>query len=249
MDKLQKLLFELSGNYRMEIMTLLQGRIMKLSNIAQEIDLKTPETTRHLQRLVDAKLVQKDSSGLYGLTPFGALVLPSLSGTYFLSRHADYFLEHDASCLPYEFLGRMGELSEGVLVDDTFENLENTSRSFRQARKYLWMVTRGRLTPLALQLLDKLDESFDLRAIFQEDSAPKDSDAVIPSTRPGFQKRIISKVGVVLWVSELSASFCLPLRGDKIIYSGFQSADPRFRMWCSDLFLHYWDKAKPYVPE
>jgi predicted transcriptional regulator len=68
---------------------------------------------------------------------------------------------------------------------------------------------------------------------------PPDSEAPLPSTMPGVQKRVLSKVDVVVVVTDKAAGFCLPHRNGRIDYRNFNGVDPKFRKWCEDLFLYY----------
>ena len=62
-EKMHKLLFELSSAERIKIMLELQKGKLKLSNLSRKLDLTVTEASRHLQRLSEAKLIQKDTDG------------------------------------------------------------------------------------------------------------------------------------------------------------------------------------------
>ena len=111
LEKPCKLMFELSSSERVNLLLKLQKQKMKLSHISEKLDMTITETSRHLQRLSEAKLIQKDVNGLYGLTHFGNLALALISGICCISKNTQYFSEHDLSHLPSEFIERLGELS------------------------------------------------------------------------------------------------------------------------------------------
>ncbi len=249
MERLHKLLFELSNAERINILLEFQSRRMKLSNISRKLDLTVTETSRHLQRLGDARLVSKGADGLYGLTPYGEIALSQLSGLGFVEQHRDYFLEYDASCLPYEFISRIGELADGEVIAEPFKALEEIERLFREAKKFVWVLTDRHFAPLERVMVGRPNSSFDLRTIFPEGAYLPDSRAVIPSTAPGVQKRVLSRVDIRVVVTEKGAGFSLPLRSSKLNYGAFQGEAPKFHKWCQDLFLYYWEKAKPFTSE
>ena len=68
----------------------------------------------------------------------------------------------------------------------------------------------------------------------------------LTSTMPGVQKRVLSKVDLVVVVTEKAAGLCLPHNNGRIDYRNIHGEDSKFRKWCEDLFLHYWSKAKPF---
>jgi predicted transcriptional regulator len=69
METLCGLLFELSSTERLNILLELQGKEHKLSQLSKDLDLTVSETSRHFQRLSEVGLVQKESDGLYKVTP------------------------------------------------------------------------------------------------------------------------------------------------------------------------------------
>ena len=246
--ELHKLLFELSSAERINIMLEVQKNRSKLSHISRQQDMTVTETSRHLQRLSDSRLIEKGADGLYGLSSYGELVLEQLSGLGFVAKHQEYFLQYDLSCLPYEFIGRMGELAKGEFRGDILANFELTENEFRRADKFIWILSDQILKSLIPVVAEKLKQPFDFRFISPQAVMPHDSIAPLPSTMPGVKKRFLPKVDVVVIVTDKAAGFCFPQRSGKIDYRNFNGADPKFRKWCKDLFCYYWDKAQPVVP-
>ena len=248
MKELNKLLFELSSAERIDILLELQQKRLKLSFISRLLDLTVTEASRHLQRLCQARLIEKDAAGLYGLTTYGKLVLSQLSGLGFVTKHQDYFLEYDVSRLPNEFIGRIGELAGGAFGANIFGNLELAENGFQEANEFIWILSDQIFKNHIPIVSGKVKPTFDLRLIFPEAVMPPDSKALIPSTLPGVHKRVLPKVDVIVIVTDRAAGFCLPQRNGKIDYRNFNGQDPKFHNWCKDLFLYYWKNAKPVIP-
>jgi predicted transcriptional regulator len=246
MKKLHKLLFELSSSERMSILLALQQHRLRLSQISRRLDLTVAEASRHLHRLSEARLIEKDTTGSYEVTQYGKLVLSLLSGLGFVIKHQDYFLEYDVSCLPDEFVGRMGELTNGEFGADIFRNIELTEKEFREAEEFIWVMSDQILKSLIPVVAGKVKQTFDTRFIFPETVMPPDSKAPIPSTLPGIQKRVLPKVEAIVIVTDKAAGFCLPNSNGRIDYRNLNGNDSKFRKWCKDLFLYYWEKAKPF---
>ena len=229
----------------MRVMLEIQKQRLKLSHISRKLDLTVTEASRHLQRLSEARLIQKGVDGLYGLTPFGVLVLALLSGLGFVSKYRDYFMEYDVSPIPYEYIDRIGELAEGGFGAETFRNLEESEKMFREAREFIWILSDQVLTSAAPTVAERVKGAFEYRVILPVTAMPPDYRSPIPSTTPGVQKRVLPKVDVVIVMTEKVAAFCLPNVSGRIDYTGFGGSGPKFHRWCKDLFLYYWDKAKP----
>jgi predicted transcriptional regulator len=65
------LLFEISNEDRHGILLLIQGKALRITDIAKEMGLNNPETRRHVSRLQEVGLIQRDVGGYYNLTPYG----------------------------------------------------------------------------------------------------------------------------------------------------------------------------------
>jgi predicted transcriptional regulator len=246
-ERLRKLLFELSSSERMSVMLELQKHRLKLSYVSKKLDLNVMEASRHLQRLGEAKLVEKGVDGLYGLTPFGVLVLSLLSSLDFSSKHRDYFMEHDTSCVPYEFVDRIGELAKGELGVELFKSEEQVEKIIKEAQQFLWIASDQVYAYFSRLAAEKVNASFDMRGILPEAVVIPDSKAPVPSTAPGVHKKVLPKVDSVIVLTEKAGVFCLRRLNGKMDYVGFAGRDPKFRKWCKDLFLYYWEKAKPFM--
>jgi predicted transcriptional regulator len=246
LEKLCKLLFELSSSERINVMLELQKQRLKLSHLSKTLDMTVTEASRHLQRLSKARLIQKDVEGLYGLTPFGVLTLSLLSGLGFVSRYRDYFMEYDVSCIPHEFIDRIGELGEGGLGADTFKNIHETEKMFQEVREYVWILSDQILMSAGPIVGERVKSDVELRVILPESLLPPpDYKPILSSSPGGVQRRVLPKVEVVIVMTEKVATFCLPNQSGKIDYTGFGGSDPKFHKWCRDLFLYYWEETMP----
>ena len=59
--KLSSLLFELSHPWRLKLLLLIMEEGQRHSYISQKLKISPQETSRHLTRLQDAKLIEKDT--------------------------------------------------------------------------------------------------------------------------------------------------------------------------------------------
>ncbi len=245
MKRLHKLLFELSNVERIDILLDLQKEKLKLSPISQKLKLTATETARHLHRLEDAELIEKDKGGYFGITPFGTLALSLLSGLGFVWSNRKFFSEYDTSGISYQFIDRIGEISQGTWSTETIKNLEEGEKKIREAQKFVWILSDQVLTNTIPILMEKVKAPFDLRIVLPEGKFPPESQSLLPSKTPGIQKRVLPKVDVLTVLTENYAIFCLPNWNGRIDYTGFSGDDLKFHQWCKDLFLHYWERAKP----
>jgi len=242
MEQLCDLLFELSSNERMNIMLSLLEERLKLSQVSRKLDMTVTEASRHLQRLSDVKLIDKDVEGAFGPTRYGELAIKLLSSLDFISTYRQYFLEHDVSNLPDELLSRIHELSLGTLNIDVVRVLPYVDSMFLDADEYIWVMSYTRALPSTIPIVEeKIKNGVSLRRIFPEDVVSSSSDT---SSITG-PRRTLPSVDIRIVMTEKEAMCSLPLMDGRIDYTSFIGKDPKFHKWCKDAFLHYWERSKP----
>jgi predicted transcriptional regulator len=193
-----------------------------------------------LQRLSEAKLTQKDVDGLYGLTPFGNLTLFLLSGICFISRNTKYFLEHDLSHLPPEFVERIGELSSiPPGTSDIMTSFRLAEIMLQQSSEYMWVMSDQILTSTLPIIGERMRNGVEFRFIFAEHMVPPPG--VKPEPRA--QRRRLAKVEEIILMTEKGSMFGFPDLNGKMDYALLIGKDSNSHKWCKDLFLHRWDSG------
>jgi predicted transcriptional regulator len=244
MEALCDLLFELSNEDRLKILLGLEKGPKNLIKIAKELDTSAQGTSRNVARLVETSLISRNPDGEYELTQYGSVSLKLLSSHEFLSRNRQYFLSHDASVLPYEFVHRLGELSVSSIQEDFVTNYLLEGEMLKQAEEYFY-ATGDQFNVHAKSIIpEKLNLGVEIRTILPETIVPP------PGFRPasGPDRRLLPKVQVAITVNDKKAFFGLPLLDGKFDQGvRFVSEDLKFRKWCLELFNHYWDQSKPIV--
>jgi len=61
------------------------------------------------------------------------------------------------------------------------------------------------------------------------------------------QRRTIPRFNLVAIVSEKEAVLGLPYLSGRMDHAQYFSTDPGFLKWCRDLYVYYWDRAKPLI--
>ena len=243
MENLWTLLFELSSEERMKILLAVKAEKMRLSNIAERMKFTATEASRQLQRLSEAKLIQRDSDGFFTITKYGELSLSLLDSLIFTSLNREYFLGHDASVLPSAFIGRLGDLNGCSFQGDVISTLVYDEGMLRSAESYAWSMSdqfHYSARPIVAEMR-KL--GVDIRTILPVNVVPP------PGFKPaeGVARRLLPKVDFHLIVTDKEAAFGLAYMDGRMDYAQFVSRDERFRGWCHDLFQHCWDRAKPLI--
>ncbi len=240
-EGIEKLFFDFSSESRLGIIRELTQQNLRMNELARKLDLTPTEVFRQLQRLAEASLVRKLPDGTYEITNYGKLTLQLLPSLEFTFRYKAYFLHHDVSLLPYQFVNRMGELSKGTLIMDTIENINRAGRNFKEAENYAWLMGEKSLESFDLAMAEQGPKGVRFRILLYE--SPQSNPA--PRHAPNIEKRTLTSIPCIILCTEKEAGICLASMEGRMDYAGFYSKDPMFITWARDLFLHYWDLGKP----
>ena len=243
METLCDLLFEFSNEERLKILLELEKGPKNLTRIAKDLDFTSQGTSRNVARLVETSLIRRNPDGEYELTPYGGVSLRLLSSYEFVSRNRQYFLGHDASVLPYQFINRLGELNASSFQKDFITNYFLEGEMAMQAEKYVYGMEDQINAHSPPVVAEKLKQGVEFRSIFPETIVPP------PGFRPaaGVDRRFLPKVQVCVTVTDKKAMFGLPMLDGGMDGEYFVSEDPKFHRLCLDLFNYYWDQGKPIV--
>lgn len=252
MEKIADLLFELSHEDRLNILCQIHNNPIKLSRLSEKLNLHIQETSRHLSRLSEVKLVQKNADGYYYVTPYGEHVIKLLPGFEFLNVHREYFLTHKSSHLPEEFIGRIGELSKCEYVKDVMVVFQNIERMFREVEEYAFRITDSYLMLAVPASLPAAKGGINFKIITIKDiEYPQEFEETTAPFKKLMQEgyfipRELEHIDVFLAMSEKEvAALSFPLKDGEFDYLGFKSKDKSALKWCSDLFEYYWAIAEP----
>lgn len=222
-------------------LSLRKQRVSELSKLSKHT---VQECSRDLIRLTRAGFVRKDSSGFYEITSFGRAMLSLLPGLRFLAKERNYFLAHDLSFLPQEFMERIGELSGGKTVNHANIVLDHIKEVVMNGRQYVWLISDQIMPRWPGIASSYTSRGIPVRMIAEPTIDPKVlSDA--KSDMVNVEIGILPKINIAMALNESLAGFCFPGLDGKIDFgSGFRGTDTPFRAWCSDLFAKYWSTSR-----
>jgi predicted transcriptional regulator len=261
MERLCDLLFEVSNVDRLSLLRELQRREMNVTAVARAIEITTQEVSRHLSRLTDVGLTEKDPKGPYRLTPFGVLTLSQIQGLEFSSTHKSYFRNHLVDGLPTRFLLRLGELSGSEYIDDVMVAVHNVEKILKEADEYLLDLNVPYIASAFPHIRDAFErgvrgsflhgESLDLpKEMMDEREDAFDDEFNTMIRNSGLYVERILEVPLVMYMSEKElALLSFPKRDGKFDFYGYSSTDEDALRWCRDIFHHYWEKGTPYIYE
>lgn len=246
-----ELLFELSNISRLEILLKINKTPLKQSQIAKQLSQTIQETSRHLSRLCDAKLTQRNIDGLYTTTPLGQQITSLLPSVSFLISNAEYFSIHYPSVIPSSFTYGFGLIQEYKLAPHVMETFRQVEELIKESEKFIW-IHSDQILSSSIPLLDEaMKRGVEFRVILPRDAIVQidhlaSHEEILEHKHHKVHGRFIESVELVLVMSEKGASMSFPLHEGRHDYLGFSISNQDALEWCRELFLYYWEQSTEY---
>lgn len=257
----EKTFIELSNSQRLQIINALTNSRMNLTLIAKHLGITMQEAHRNFNRLMDAGIVSKDSSGSYSLTTFGNTIVTQIPSINFLSKNKNYFSDHYFADLPMKFVQRIGSLDNSKFIQGLVAVIEEIKEMYRYSEEYIY----GMIPQVPLDLMEVAAKTVKERKIKFNYILPKN--AVIPRKGKDFlneinyqellknglvERKMIEDVRVSVVLNEKKALVMFPsIKGETDMNGAFSNSihkenNKLFHEWCLDYFRYCWLSSKPF---
>ncbi|MEM1941364.1 MAG: hypothetical protein QW248_00700 [Candidatus Nitrosocaldus sp.] len=253
-DGLDRLLFVLASKDRLTIMQELGKERLRLTDTAKRLNASVQETTRHLSRLSDMKLVERDGYGYYRITMLGSIVMRILQQFRLVLEDGDYFLTHDISFLPEEYMDGIGEIAEHEHSSNLADVLNGAERIIEEAEEYILLVSDQVIIKpefIAKRTVD-YKKDVEIRAILGADSMSSEEHRRVKGIFHGKKVsiRFMNGIKLAMAMNEKRAGVCFPYTNGRIDFTySFKSSDRTFHRWCKDTFEFYWARCSIKNPQ
>jgi predicted transcriptional regulator len=249
------LFFELAGDLRLSMLSKLEQKPYRLSQLASELEATMQEAHRNMTRLIGSGLVAKDKEGELVLTAYGRTVVTLIPSYEFLYHNRDFFMDHSLGDLPTKFIQRMGAFHQCEVVRGVMAILQRWKNLYLESDKYIKEI----MAQVPLDVIETVSGRIDKGVKFSYIFA---SNAVIPKGRTQLlqkvgwrnfiskglvERRLLPEVRVMTIFNENQGCVIFPdMKGEPDLNVMFHGQDPGFLEWCSDLFTYQWEKAEPF---
>jgi predicted transcriptional regulator len=240
-NEIANLFYSLASESRIDILHELNRENLRMNELARKIDITATEASRQIQRLLEEGMVQKQPDGTYNLTNYGKLILHFFPSVKFISKHRNYFQDHDIWQLPYQFISRIGELSAGTFVDEVAEVVNRIEEMMKSSEDHVWVIT-DQVMGVHLEVMkERISKGIKFRSLIP----PK----LVGSTKfklsgKNVETRVLSAIPGLFSITEKEALIALLSMDGKLTHSCFIGNNPSFIKWANDVYIYYWDKAK-----
>ena len=246
------LFFELAGDLRLLMLTKLNQKNYRLSQLATELNATMQEAHRNMTRLIEAGLVAKGREGELMLTVYGRTVVTLMPSYDFLYRNKEFFLDHSLGDLPNKFIQRMGTFQSCEIVHGVMAILQRWKNLYGESEQYIKEI----MAQVPLDLIETVSSRVEKGVRFSYIFA---ANAVVPKGRTQIlqkvgwrnfistglvERRMLPEVKVMTIFNEKQGCVLFPnMRGEADLNTMFYGEDKEFLEWCSDLFAYKWEKA------
>ena len=246
------LFFELAGDLRLLMLTMLNQKNYRLSQLATELNATMQEAHRNMTRLIEAGLVAKGREGELMLTVYGKTVVMLMPSYDFLYRNKEFFLDHSLGDLPPKFIQRMGTFQSCEIVHGVMAILQRWKNLYSESEQYIKEI----MAQVPLDLIETVSSRVEKGVRFSYIFA---ANAVVPKGRAQIlqkvgwrnfistglvERRMLPDVKVMTIFNEKQGCVLFPnMRGEADLNTMFYGEDKEFLEWCSDLFAYKWEKA------
>jgi predicted transcriptional regulator len=163
------LLFEMSNENRYDILLILREQSKRITDLTRHMDLTTTEVRRHVTRLSEAGLIQRDIEGYYQLTPYGETSLLLFQEFEFLSSNREYFKTHNPLSIPTRFVKQVGKLRKSLTISDAMDFIRYTQNLMKESEKHVSILVDQFPMNLLPNIVDAIDRGVLIRIIESKD--------------------------------------------------------------------------------
>jgi predicted transcriptional regulator len=256
-QQLDEILFELSSEQRLLILSkIFENNTVNLSTLSRLLNIPVQEAHRNLNRLSEAELIQRNSSGDFYITSFGKIILVHLFSLNFISKNKLYFKEHKIENIPLKFLQRIGILSFSSFLKNSVSVYENIKIICKESEEYIHCA----IPMIQSYMIDLFYPKIQNNNIKFQYVLPHQ--AAVPKSMHNenkheffhdliskgiIQRKMTKEINTAIILNEKKALVMFSNGNGNIdMNSAFFSENNIFHEWCEDYFEFIWQHSKYY---
>ena len=258
MERLCDLYFELSNEERLMILYILKEKSETLTGLSERLDIRNQQCSRHLSRLTDKGLIQKNIEGGYEITPYGSAILRLQPTLGILTGNSEYFMDHSLAGLPDASMNSIGMLSKANQVKDLNLAQFLIAKIIDEANEELYEATNQFILNTIQPRNEALKRGVRLTSIESYDTVMPDSIREWFRSNPDYastsfdvrdqglvREFVVPRLSYILHMSENEAFIIFPSTSGGFDFTGFASRDHDFLEWCRTLFASTSNASTP----
>lgn len=244
---------ELASEQRLKILSNLNTKPYRVSQIAKKLNVTSQEIHRNLERLSNSGFVKKGTDEHFYITAVGQLMLSQMPLMFFVSTNQKYFLSHDIGILPTKFSRRLGVLENCEHIKGVTLVLDTWKKIYKNSNEYVCDIVNESPPGMDATLVKRIKNDVSYRHIFRKDLKERE-DRKNDLKKLGYyeliqknkiERKEIKDISAILILNEKEAGIIFPtFDGEPDLRHMFYGMTSAFHEWCVDYFEHYWKKAR-----
>jgi len=207
------LLFELSNEDRVKILYQVNIEPSTITILAKTLDLSTQEVSRHVSRLMDQNIVTRNIHGEIVLDNYGRAVLFCLPYFQFITQYKDYFNSHTLHDIPSNFVLRLCELQNSILIEDPMTVFQRIKLMCENAEEYIYRLTDQHLRMIYPQIQSAADRGVEFKLLEPLHYQPSPAATIYPRVAPS-ETRGLENIPMFLAIIVAAIiGFCIVIMG------------------------------------
>lgn len=244
---------ELASEQRLKILSHLNSKAFRVSELAKKIGVTSQEIHRNLERLVKAGFVIKKADEHFHITTIGKLMLSQMPLMYFITKNEKYFSVHNVGILPTKFSRRLGVLESCEHVKGVTNVLDKWKKIYKNSKEVICDIINESPSGMDETIIKRVKNGVKYNHILSSDLSEHE-DRTISLKKLGYydlikqnkiERKELKETGTIIILNEKEAGIILPSSdGEPDLRHMFYGNSSAFHEWCSDYFYHNWRKAK-----
>lgn len=250
----EQVFIELSNSQRLDILYSLHKQELNLAGLSKQLAVTMQEVHRNLNRLSEAGLVEKKSTGVFCLTTFGNMIIRQIPSIDFLSKNKTYFSKHTLGDMPMKFIQRIGALNDGELIDGWVAVVERVKQMYKQSNEYIY----GMLPQVTHDLIETIvpmvrEHGIKFKYILPENAQVPEAGMKLlreidydELLKKGLiERKMNKKISVAVVLNERESIVMFPSPDgetdmNEMFYGNYDEDANIFHEWSHDYFFYNW---------
>jgi predicted transcriptional regulator len=226
-----------SSRLKIQILLSLLSGNTSLSKL-REVTGSTSQALIPKIRNLEAQMLMEASNYEYSLTPLGRIIAGRVAGFVMImggiSRHKEFWISHDLTGLPEEFLGRIGDLHEAEVKWDNQADIMSVYSNYLKILRegtYVHGISSVMSPGIAELLIERILADVPVELVISEDSIP----LLSKDPYSTFLQKVGGRSNFKVWATKDSLRVGITVT-DKHLSLGLFKSDGKLYDSSSDLF-------------
>ena len=238
--KSSDIMFEFTNPIRVNILCTLEGKSLRMSEIARIVDVTSAEVSRHLDRLLKVNIITKTADGKYEMTSYGHVLHVTYYTWKIIVENEEFLTARRIDTLPPP-LRNMMMFTDAKISSGTMMNMENATDDSKNAKEFIYLIGNEIMKHVVDIEVEAAENGVEIKKIYQKD-------VKIPGKflkSKNIQIRTMENIPFVLKMCEKHGGIAF-YKGDKIDFNDIISGGTEhYLYWLKLLFNYFWEKATP----